>query len=939
MGAPGAHIWQGQVFAYNLNSNTSQTTSPVNPHSEDDSLLGYTIALGRFTAQSASSQSGSHDQDLAIGIPRADDLAGKVMLVDNQMRTIANLTGEQVGSRFGEALAIGDINGDGLDDLIVGAPYFHNYTSRSPRNYDRGRVYVYLQNPRHEFRLVQRIDGLQDGARLGTSIAIAGDLNKDGYLDVAVGAPYAGSAEKRAGSVYILLGGRKDTGLASEPDQIISAESLMTKEKLTGFGYSISGGFDLDNNQYPDLLVGAYSSDKAVVLRTRPIVNVNFTLNFQPKYFNLEDKSCQIALSNGTQTGVPCMTVQYCAKYNNINIDKLNLNFTERLDTENKGTPRLFFLNQPVTKSEDQFRTTLTRDVQQCRSFKVYITPQIRDKLTPIKVEVDYNLIEGPDVYDPNSSLMKLRPIINNNKLGSGNNNKISEIVSIQKNCGQDNICVPDLRLDISSNLQTYTLGSNDKLVYDFTVRNNGEDAFESMLYLTIPANLDYIEMNKSSSRAEYPICYGPKLIEESPDENNNTLDNNKILECDLGNPLAHDGLVKFSVTMEPVKGDFSVPEFVISAQVNSTNPEADDRRLEDNRSSLKIPIRVETNLQLSGYSDPPHVNYNSSRDFTKEPEPKIETDLGREIYHVYQISNRGPSPISNLAVNILWPTKDTENNYLLYLVDEPELSPPGKVVCKPSPYKTINPLILKYQKGNDPGADRSKGTNQIESKNNQHVEKSQSINRQKRQIYLTSSSSASTGELEQQSTTMDNNGTDTNKNTQQPTVSTVDKSILEEHSFPGCGQTRECDRFECNVIHLKPNDYVTIKIRSRLYELTLSELNIPRLIISSRLTAQVKSLPYNVSTKSLPYFSHQVETQIDRLQGTDSLKDLLPWWLILLAILLGIILFSLLALFLKYLGFFARKRPPKAGTTEREPLTATNWNDYHYTPNNPGAL
>jgi len=41
------------------------------------------------------------------------------------------------------------------------------------------------------------------------------------------------------------------------------------------FGYSLSGGVDLDGNSYPDLLVGAYESAAAVVLRSRPIVDIS----------------------------------------------------------------------------------------------------------------------------------------------------------------------------------------------------------------------------------------------------------------------------------------------------------------------------------------------------------------------------------------------------------------------------------------------------------------------------------------------------------------------------------------------------------------------------------------------------------------------------------------------------------------------------------------
>lgn len=89
-------------------------------------------------------------------------------------------------------------------------------------------------------------------SQFGITIANAGDLNKDGCEDIAIGSPYEGE-----GVVYIHMGDRKN-GLKAKPDQVIQAESLPITMKT--FGYSISGGVDLDFNGYPDLLIGAYEN-------------------------------------------------------------------------------------------------------------------------------------------------------------------------------------------------------------------------------------------------------------------------------------------------------------------------------------------------------------------------------------------------------------------------------------------------------------------------------------------------------------------------------------------------------------------------------------------------------------------------------------------------------------------------------------------------------
>lgn len=501
---------------------------------------------------------------------------------------------------------------------------------------------------------------------------------------------------------------------------------------------------------------------------------------------------------------------------------------------------------------------------------------QIRDKLTPLKIDIDYDLADySGETYDPTTGQLKLKPVLN--KSGPS---KLSKVATIQKNCGPDNVCIPDLKLTMSSNIDQYIIGSNEKLVLDVTVKNQQEDAFESMFYLTMPMTINFITINKTKS--DFPICYGAK-----PDQTGVN-----VLTCDLGNPQSRNDVVKFSVITEPARGMYSSPDFTFVGTVNSTNPEQDDRHREDNTVALGIPIKVEVNLVLSGNSNPASVVYNSSQIATDLSRPRLtEADLGDEIYHIYQLQNKGPSTIHDIALSILWPSKTKEGKHLLYLVDEPLTS--GKVRCRPAPEDAINPLGLKYLRGNSI------------STLPQVAVPSQNTNLQSRQKRQASSSM-----LEAIPTT------------------TVDDSILQQLNLLACGPT-QCTRFDCNVFDLGNNEIATIKIRSRLFEQTLSSLSIQEFDISSKLVAQVKTLPYNVSSQSMPPYVYKVETQV-HTTGI-GVQDLLPWWLVALAILLGICLLILLAVFLNYLGFFARKRPPKGA--EREPLTPTAWNDYQYTP------
>jgi hypothetical protein len=80
-------------------------------------------------------------------------------------------------------------------------------------------------------------------------------------IDIAVGAPYDGPEGR--GAVYVFHGSKK--GIMEKPSQVIQAEDIFST--ISTFGFSLAGGMDLDENEYPDLVVGAYEADTAVYLR------------------------------------------------------------------------------------------------------------------------------------------------------------------------------------------------------------------------------------------------------------------------------------------------------------------------------------------------------------------------------------------------------------------------------------------------------------------------------------------------------------------------------------------------------------------------------------------------------------------------------------------------------------------------------------------------
>lgn len=82
----------------------------------------------------------------------------------------------------------------------------------------------------------------------------------------------------------------------------------------------MSGGLDLDDNQYPDLVVGAYDSDTALFFRARPVVKmVEARISYisASKQISLDDDQCTLR----DFTKVPCVSLEACLKYSGVGVE------------------------------------------------------------------------------------------------------------------------------------------------------------------------------------------------------------------------------------------------------------------------------------------------------------------------------------------------------------------------------------------------------------------------------------------------------------------------------------------------------------------------------------------------------------------------------------------------------------------------------------------
>lgn len=156
------------------------------------------------------------------------------------------LEANQAGARFGASVSGGgDVNGDGYDDLIVGAPLWDENVST-----DGGRVFLFLGGDTMDAVIDAGFGPLQANSQLGSSVAIVGDVNGDGYSDMLMGAPFLdiGTATN-AGRAFLFYG-------AATIDVGIDAQ-LGPGMTNAEFGTSVAGVGDIDGNGRPDIAIGS----------------------------------------------------------------------------------------------------------------------------------------------------------------------------------------------------------------------------------------------------------------------------------------------------------------------------------------------------------------------------------------------------------------------------------------------------------------------------------------------------------------------------------------------------------------------------------------------------------------------------------------------------------------------------------------------------------
>jgi len=155
---------------------------------------------------------------------------------------------DQEHAHFGVSVGTaGDVNGDGFDDVIVGAYHFDNDQG------SEGRAFVYHGSPSGlSTTPAWTAEGDQEGASFGVSVGTAGDVNGDGFGDVIVGAEQFDNPQGDEGRALVYHGSA--SGLATTPAWTAEGDQLSSS-----FGWSVGTAGDVNGDDFADVIVGAHN--------------------------------------------------------------------------------------------------------------------------------------------------------------------------------------------------------------------------------------------------------------------------------------------------------------------------------------------------------------------------------------------------------------------------------------------------------------------------------------------------------------------------------------------------------------------------------------------------------------------------------------------------------------------------------------------------------
>ncbi|XP_006832535.1 PREDICTED: integrin alpha-3 isoform X1 [Chrysochloris asiatica] len=664
-GAPGAYNWKGNSYMIQRKDWDLSEYSYKDTEDKGNLYIGYTVQVGSAILHPT-------DNTIVTGAPRHEHV-GAVFLLSQEtggdLRKRQVLEGTQVGAYFGSAIALADLNNDGWQDLLVGAPHYFERKEEVG-----GAIYVFMNQAGTSFPAQPSL--LLHGpshSTFGHSVASIGDINQDGFQDIAVGAPFEG-----LGKVYIYHS--SSNGLLRQPQQVIDGEKLGLPG-LSTFGYSLSGRMDVDENFYPDLLVGSLS-DQIVLLRARPVINIlHKTLVARPPV--LDPALC---------TGTCSVQVELCFAYKesagNPNYrGNITLSYTLEADRDRRPARLRFARSQSAI-----FNGFFFMPEMRCQTLDLLLMDNVRDKLRPIIISMNYSLhLRMPE--RPRLGLRSLDafPVLNKAQVLENHTE-----IQFQKECGPDNKC--DSNLEMQAAFVTEQMQQLKRLQY-------GRDLRKLLLSINVTNELSRLRAGEDAHEALLTVEVPPALLLSSVRPSGACHANDTIL-CELGNPFKRNEKKELLIAFEVIGVTLHTRELQAQLQLSTSSHQ-------DNLQAVILPLLVDYTLQasLSIVSNRLHSFFGGT--VMGEAGMKTVEDVGSPLKYEFQVGpmGEGLTSLGSLVLGLEWPYEVANGKWLLYPTEITiHVHGNRSWPCQP-PGGLINPLNLTLSLPGDepPSSQRSR--------------------------------------------------------------------------------------------------------------------------------------------------------------------------------------------------------------------------------------
>ena len=463
-----------------------------------------------------------------------------------------------------------------------------------------------------------------------------------------------------------------------------------------------------------------------------------------------------------------------------------------------------------------------------------------------------------------------------------------------QKNCGSDDLCQAQLIVKPSLADKNAELARSNDGIYQLelgtlpdnlvilhvSVQNLGEAAYEAKLGLSFPASISFVGLAEKSDIADITVV------------------NSTFINIDLGNPFK--GRTEKGINSLELKIKFA-PKSIINETliIFEFVAETSSELVVDSSTFLHCVIVRRAEVEIVGRGLPSTLFYGGT--VRGESALRDVSEIGPQLKHIFQVSNKGPSEVDVVTIKLKWPYQmengKAQGKWLLYLTEYPLLKN-GKGDCTLPPGYMPNPLNLTHKSENLNYRSYSQLTESI----SRPVSNTGQIDTFMAEKFQSQQGSGLLNEVRRRRREVEH--------------------IVAPMMLRGAGGEEQgdlvvrldCDRgtakcltITCQVYNLQARDNVVVEVRSRLWNSTLVEdyTNIDRVEIVSKASVIIDSVYTqdltndfeSILTIALP------ERQLEPIHSMD-------WWIYVVAAAVGLLVLVLIVLVLYKLGFFRRQRP-----------------------------